>query len=172
MFSRILFPLLFFIFLFFVCVPPLRLVSHSVSLFLPFSPSFSNTLPLFSCCYLFCPLLFYQTYGYPYLFTLNNLEAVGLLKKREKVWGVGAVDTGSPWPALRRSLRLVKDAVDVRSPDDIAYVSSGRVFLFTLSFRCAYGKGPATFHSVLLLLFLLLSSSVDMAVLLSVLMMM
>ncbi|CAN0468162.1 unnamed protein product [Ectocarpus sp. 8 AP-2014] len=67
----------------------------------------------------------YQTYGYQYLFTLNNLEAVGLLKKREKVWGVGAVDTGSPWPSLRRSLRLVNDAVDVRSPDDIAYVSSG-----------------------------------------------
>ncbi|CAM9687137.1 unnamed protein product, partial [Ectocarpus sp. 13 AM-2016] len=66
-----------------------------------------------------------QTYGYQYLFTLNNLEAVGLLKKREKVWGVGAVDTGSPWPSLRRSLRLVNDAVHVRSPDDIAYVSSG-----------------------------------------------
>eukprot|EP00752_Nemacystus_decipiens_P003730 g3436.t1 len=65
-----------------------------------------------------------QTYGYQYLFALNNLEAVGLLKKREKGW-VGAADTGSPWPSLRRALRLVNDAVDVRSPDDIAYVSSG-----------------------------------------------
>lgn len=67
-----------------------------------------------------------KTYGYQYLFALNNLEAVGLLKKREKGW-VGTADTGSPWPSLRRALRLVNDAVDVRSPDDIAYVSSGWV---------------------------------------------
>lgn len=67
---------------------------------------------------------FPQTYGYPYLFALNNLESVGLLKKREKAW-VGATDSGSPWPALRRALRLVNDAVDVHAPDDIAYVSSG-----------------------------------------------
>ena len=67
-----------------------------------------------------------KTYGYQYLFALNNLEAVGLLKKREKGW-VGTADTGSPWPSLRRALRLVNDAVDVRSPADIAYVSSGWV---------------------------------------------
>ncbi|CAN0442969.1 unnamed protein product, partial [Hapterophycus canaliculatus] len=66
-----------------------------------------------------------QTYGYQHLYTLNNLEAVGLLKKREKGWGVGSADAGSPWPSLRRALRLVNDAVDVRSPADIAYVSSG-----------------------------------------------
>lgn len=65
-----------------------------------------------------------QTYGYPYLFALNNLESVSLLKKREKAW-VGAGDTGSPWPALRRALRLVNDSVDVHNPDDIAFVSSG-----------------------------------------------
>eukprot|EP00904_Undaria_pinnatifida_P008208 jgi/Undpi1/4517/HiC_scaffold_18.g07871.m1 len=65
-----------------------------------------------------------QTYGYQYLFALNNLEAVGLLKKREKGW-VGSVESGSPWPSLRRALRLVNDSVDVRAPDDIAYVSSG-----------------------------------------------
>lgn len=65
-----------------------------------------------------------QTYGYPFLYALSNLEAVGLLKKREKGW-VGTPDSGSPWPALRRSLRLVNDAVDVRAPEDIAYVSSG-----------------------------------------------
>ncbi|CAM9699279.1 unnamed protein product [Pylaiella littoralis] len=65
-----------------------------------------------------------QTYGYEHLYTLNNLESVGLLKKREKGW-VGTADAASPWPSLRRALRLVNDAVDVRSPDDIAYVSSG-----------------------------------------------
>ncbi|CAN0372155.1 unnamed protein product, partial [Ascophyllum nodosum] len=65
-----------------------------------------------------------QTYGYKYLFALNNFEALGLLKKRDKGW-VAAADSYSSWPALRRALRLVNDAIDVHAPDDIAYVSSG-----------------------------------------------
>ncbi|CAM9420822.1 unnamed protein product [Discosporangium mesarthrocarpum] len=67
-----------------------------------------------------------QTYGYEYLYTLNNLEQLGLLRRREsKVW-VGSGDSSvSPWPSLRRSLRLINDAVNVHDPDDISYVSSG-----------------------------------------------
>lgn len=74
-----------------------------------------------------------QTYGYPYLYLLNNLETVGLLKKREKGW-VGTMNSGSSWPALRRLLRLVNDSVDVQSPDDVAYVSSGYVFAAVVPF--------------------------------------
>ena len=75
-----------------------------------------------------------KTYGYKYLFALNNFEALGLLKKRDKGW-VAAADSYSSWPALRRALRLVNDAIDVHAPDDIAYVSSGCV-LESLTSQC------------------------------------
>lgn len=58
-----------------------------------------------------------QTYGFEYLFTLNNLEKLGLLKRQES--------RSNPWPNLRRALQLVVDDLDEQRPDDIAYVFSG-----------------------------------------------
>lgn len=53
-----------------------------------------------------------QTYGFEYLFTLNNLEKLGLLKKQEGK---------STFAALRKSLRLIVEEIDEGNPTDIAY---------------------------------------------------
>jgi len=57
-----------------------------------------------------------QTYGFEYLFTLNNLEKLGLFKKQEGK---------STFAALRKSLRLIVEEIDEGNPSDIAYVYSG-----------------------------------------------
>ncbi len=66
---------------------------------------------------------FIHCYGYPWLHTLVGLEKAGLLKRG----GMGWVDTATrtPWAAMRRSLRLINESVNVLTQDDIAYVSSG-----------------------------------------------
>lgn len=61
-----------------------------------------------------------QTYGYEYLFVLQNLEKVGLLKKRESMW-----DSTSSFTTIRKQLALIQADVDPSDPDDISYVSSG-----------------------------------------------
>jgi len=61
-----------------------------------------------------------QTYGYEYLFVLQNLEKVGLLRKRESMW-----DSASPFATLRKQLALIQADVDPLDPDDVSYVSSG-----------------------------------------------
>jgi vacuolar protein sorting-associated protein 33A len=62
-----------------------------------------------------------QTYGYEYLFVLQNMEKMGLLRRREGLW----MDTASPFAHLRKALVLIHAEVDTVHPDDIAYVSSG-----------------------------------------------
>lgn len=57
-----------------------------------------------------------QTYGFELLFTLENLEKLGMLKKR------GAM---SAWPSLVSTFRLIPSGVNVGEPDDVAYVTSG-----------------------------------------------
>jgi hypothetical protein len=57
-----------------------------------------------------------QTYGYEHLFTLNNLEKLGLLRKQE---GKNA------YPQLRKNLQLIVEDIDENNPNDIAYVYSG-----------------------------------------------
>ena len=57
-----------------------------------------------------------QTYGYEYVFTLINLEKMGLLKK---------ADGKGNFSAVRKGLRLVVDNVNEREPEDISYVYSG-----------------------------------------------
>mmetsp|Transcript_21153 Transcript_21153/g.31103 ORF Transcript_21153/g.31103 Transcript_21153/m.31103 type:complete len:759 (-) Transcript_21153:1966-4242(-) len=61
-----------------------------------------------------------QTYGYEYMFTLQNLEKMGLLRKRESMW-----DVTSPFATLRKQLSLIQADVDPSNPDDVSYVSSG-----------------------------------------------
>ncbi len=67
---------------------------------------------------------FIHCYGYPWLQTLVGLEKAGLLKRGGTGWVDNATRT-TPWSALRRSLRLINESVDVIAQDDIAYVSSG-----------------------------------------------
>lgn len=60
-----------------------------------------------------------QTYGYEYLFALQNFEKMELLKKRESMW------ESSSFSTLRKDLALIQPEVDPSNPDDISYVSSG-----------------------------------------------
>jgi hypothetical protein len=62
-----------------------------------------------------------QTYGYEFLFVLNDLEKVGLIRRRDTLW----MDTTSSFNTLRKSLILINAEVDTVDPDDISYVSSG-----------------------------------------------
>lgn len=61
-----------------------------------------------------------QTYGYEYLFLLQNLEKMGMLKKRESFF-----DTTSSFATIRKQLALIQADVDASNPDDVSYVSSG-----------------------------------------------
>jgi len=53
--------------------------------------------------------------------TLQNMEKVGLLRRRESIWK----DSNSPFVTIRKQLSLIKADVDVVDPDDVSYVSSG-----------------------------------------------
>jgi len=73
-----------------------------------------------------------QTYGYQYLFTLQNLEKLGLLKKQE---------SKSSYPALRKNLHLIVEDVNEASPTDIAYVYSGYAPLSIRVIQSAFKTG-------------------------------
>jgi len=62
-----------------------------------------------------------QTYGYEYLFLLQNLEKLGLLKKRESMW----METASPFTTIRKQFVLINAEVDPIDPNDVSFVSSG-----------------------------------------------
>lgn len=62
-----------------------------------------------------------QTYGYEYLFVLQNLEKLGLLKKRESMW----METASPFTIIRKQFVLINAEVDPIDPNDVSFVSSG-----------------------------------------------
>lgn len=59
---------------------------------------------------------FLHSYGFEHMFTLNNLEKAGLLKKQE---------AKSSWQNIKRGLKLVVENLDDANPTDIAYVYSG-----------------------------------------------
>jgi vacuolar protein sorting-associated protein 33A len=60
-----------------------------------------------------------QTYGYEYMFVLNNLEKAGLVRRRD--W----MDSAAACSNIRKSMILINAEVDPVDPDDISYVSSG-----------------------------------------------
>eukprot|EP00897_Mesotaenium_endlicherianum_P000069 jgi/Mesen1/10062/ME000730S09345 len=57
-----------------------------------------------------------HSYGFEHLFTLDNLEKAGLLRRQE---------VKGSWPATKRGLRLVVEDLDDSNPTDMAYVFSG-----------------------------------------------
>jgi hypothetical protein len=60
-----------------------------------------------------------QTYGYEFLFVLNNLEKAGLVRRRE--W----MDSATGFNSIRKAMILINAEVDPIDPDDVSYVSSG-----------------------------------------------
>ncbi|ORX89440.1 vacuolar protein sorting-associated protein 33A [Basidiobolus meristosporus CBS 931.73] len=77
-----------------------------------------------------------QTYGYEHIVTLHNLAKVGLLKIQDV--------NRNPYPQVRKSLRLIVDQVDERSPNDIAYVYSGYAPLSVRLVQCVYRNTAPT----------------------------
>ena len=57
-----------------------------------------------------------QTYGFEHILTLSNLEKAGLLKKQEGK---------NNWNNLVKAFKLIKEDVNQRIPDDIAYAYAG-----------------------------------------------
>lgn len=65
-----------------------------------------------------------QNYGFEYVFTLNSLERVGLVRRKDALLSV--VDTSiSVWHQVRKPLRLINDSINMSRPDDISYVTAG-----------------------------------------------
>eukprot|EP00741_Cyanophora_paradoxa_P016014 tig00000042_g15460.t1 len=60
---------------------------------------------------------FYLTYGLECVLSLKNAEKAGLLVRHP--------GTRSPWPALRKLLRLTSEITDEANPTDASYVHSG-----------------------------------------------
>lgn len=91
-----------------------------------------------------------QTYGYETLFTLNNLERIGMLRRREMQlqW----MDSSSTWGSVRRALALINEEVNVVSPNDIAYVSSGYAPLSVRLLQAAVKPGWSAYATTLQLL--------------------
>lgn len=79
-----------------------------------------------------------QTYGFESMVVLNRLESTGAIKRREMTW----TDSGNSWNALRKSLRLIHDNVDVYEPNDISYVSSGYAPLSVRLMQLLLTGGP------------------------------
>ena len=63
-----------------------------------------------------------QTYGYEFVFLLQNLETIGLLRKKDTLWDTSS---SSAYGTLRKQLKLIQPDVDPNDPDDVSYVSSG-----------------------------------------------
>ena len=63
---------------------------------------------------------FPQTYGFDMLFTLLNLERMGLLRSKQSVgW------SSANFQSLKRALNLLVDGVKMEEPEDIAYTTAG-----------------------------------------------
>lgn len=73
-----------------------------------------------------------HSYGFEHLFTLDNLEKAGLLRKQEGK---------SNWQAIKRSLRLAVDDLDEANPNDIAYTYSGYAPMSIRLIQQALSKG-------------------------------
>jgi len=59
-----------------------------------------------------------QSYGFEKMFTLNNLESLGMFRPQPK---------RNNWPTVKKALRLLeeKDKVELKNPSDITYAYQG-----------------------------------------------
>lgn len=73
-----------------------------------------------------------QTYGFEHILTLSNLEKAGLLKKQEGK---------NTWSSLIKSFKLIKEDVNQRVPDDIAYAYAGYAPLSIRLIESLYQSG-------------------------------
>jgi len=73
-----------------------------------------------------------HAYGYEVVFTLDNLERLGLFKKKEG---------SSSWPTIRKAFKLIMDDVNPNDPADIAYVTSGYAPLSVRIIQLAINPG-------------------------------
>lgn len=88
-----------------------------------------------------------QTYGYQYMFTLDSLSQLGMLKKQD--------GKGTTFPRLRKDIRLIVEDIDEQNPKDIAYVYSGyaplTVRLVELAGQQSAGSGLTSLNPLSLL---------------------
>eukprot|EP01116_Phalansterium_solitarium_P008766 TRINITY_DN22737_c0_g1_i1.p1 TRINITY_DN22737_c0_g1~~TRINITY_DN22737_c0_g1_i1.p1 ORF type:complete len:656 (-),score=304.25 TRINITY_DN22737_c0_g1_i1:111-2078(-) len=74
-----------------------------------------------------------QTYGYELLFTLNNLEKLGLFKRQDA--------SRNTFAQARKQLSLIVEDIDESNPTDIAYVYSGYAPLSVRIVQQAFKSG-------------------------------
>ncbi len=67
-----------------------------------------------------------QTYGFECLLTLNNLEKLGIIRRRETLTWTS--DSSSSFTGLRKSLHLINDSVNVLYVN-VDYVNIYREYL-------------------------------------------
>jgi len=78
-----------------------------------------------------------HSYGYPAIFTLFNLERVGLLKRN----GAASACNNGNWGRTKGNMKLMEDTDDAR-PTDVSYVFSGMAPLSVRLVQMAQGVGP------------------------------
>eukprot|EP01114_Cavostelium_apophysatum_P016053 TRINITY_DN4505_c0_g1_i1.p1 TRINITY_DN4505_c0_g1~~TRINITY_DN4505_c0_g1_i1.p1 ORF type:complete len:397 (-),score=119.29 TRINITY_DN4505_c0_g1_i1:26-1216(-) len=83
-----------------------------------------------------------QTYGYEFIFTLNNLEKLGLFKKQEGK---------NNFALLRKNMHLIVEDIDEHNPNDFAYVYSGYAPLSVRVVQAAFKGGFKTREDLRLL---------------------
>ena len=76
-----------------------------------------------------------QTYGCELIFTMDNLEKLGLFKPYSRR------GPGLDWPAMRKQFKLLEEEVEVSKPTSIAYVSSGYAPLSCRIVECFMQRG-------------------------------
>eukprot|EP00455_Lapot_gusevi_P054621 TRINITY_DN8788_c0_g2_i3.p1 TRINITY_DN8788_c0_g2~~TRINITY_DN8788_c0_g2_i3.p1 ORF type:complete len:576 (+),score=176.77 TRINITY_DN8788_c0_g2_i3:83-1729(+) len=84
-----------------------------------------------------------QTYGFEYLFTLHNMERLGLIKRN---------DSRNTWSIVRRQLRLVQEEIDLKNSEDIATVFTGYAPLAIRLIECVNRPGWKAIEDVLSLI--------------------
>jgi len=84
-----------------------------------------------------------QAYGYEHLVSLNNLQVIGFLARRDQP----NIKQHINFPALRRALKLVVDDLDDNNPTDIAYAYSHSGCVEHASYVCPLRRDDSCWWS-------------------------
>ncbi|GAB5354253.1 hypothetical protein AAMO2058_000103700 [Amorphochlora amoebiformis] len=84
-----------------------------------------------------------ESFGYPVLFALRNLQKVG---------AIADISKRCPWPTLKKRLALWKENVNTKKPDDVRYVYAGYSPVSVRLVEHAHGGGWSKIKDVLDLL--------------------